>query len=337
MGCAQSRIENEEAVARCKERKILMKEAVAARNAFAAGHTGYAMALKNTGAALSDYGEGEAEVNDDQNRRSAFGAASEAAAIGATLPPPPPPEAAGMDSTLPPPPPPLPNFSPSPLKRAVSMPELSPVKMPGGLSIPEVIEEDEGDDDKDEQILRRNRGGAKEEEPTPPQTPAMNSFPPPPPDSKGLAWDYFFMVENMPRPMLNEEDEKNEDGGVEFQEMSNVRGDGGGVEPKTPQKTAEQEEEEPVKKGKQLTHANTAPLSEVRRGVVDPSINLLQILNDIDDHFLKASENAQDVTKMLEANRMHYHSNFADNGGNCFCSFLFSKKFLNASEKKLEI
>ncbi|CBI20923.3 unnamed protein product, partial [Vitis vinifera] len=46
-----------------------------------------------------------------------------------------------------------------------------------------------------------------------------------------------------------------------------------------------------------------------------PSINLMQILNVIDDHFLKASESAQEVTKMLEANRMHYHSNFADNGG----------------------
>lgn len=340
MGCAQSRIENEEAVARCKERKILMKEAVAARNAFAAGHTGYAMALKNTGAALSDYGEGESVINHDQSRRSALGAASEGAAIDATLPPPPPPESAAIDATLPPPPPPLPNFSPSPLKRAVSMPDLSPVKAPVGLSIPEVIEEDEGGGNE-EQLRRKNGGGARQEEATPPQTPAMNAFPLPHPDAKGMAWDYFFMVENMPEPMLNEEDEikgeKNEHEGEEFHEMGNVRGNGGeesgGVEPKTPQKTVE-EEEETVKKGKQLTHANTAPLPDVRRVVVDPSINLMQILNDIDDHFLKASESAQDVTRMLEANRMHYHSNFADNGGNCFCSLLFPKNFLNPFEKK---
>lgn len=311
MGCAQSRIENEETVSRCKDRKILMKDALAARNAFAAGHTGYAMALKNTGAALSDYGEGEAEHNShDQPRHSASGAVSEAAAA--------------MDGTLLPPPPPLPNFSPSPLKRAVSMPELSTVKMPVQLSIPEVIEEDEGDG-KDELMRRRNGGGAGGEEPTPPRTPAMNAVPPPPPDAKGMAWDYFFMVENMPGPILGEEDdikgEKNEHEGEVFHEMGNVGGDdgeeSGGVEPKTPQKTAKEEDEELVKKDNQLTHANTAPLPEVRNGVVGPSINLLQILNEIDDHFLKASESAQEVTKMLEANRMHYHSNFADHSGNC--------------------
>ncbi|KAJ0831733.1 putative nitrate regulatory gene2 protein [Helianthus annuus] len=59
MGCAQSKIENEEAVSRCKDRRNFMKEAVTARNAFASGHSGYAMALKNTGAALSDYAQGK--------------------------------------------------------------------------------------------------------------------------------------------------------------------------------------------------------------------------------------------------------------------------------------
>ncbi|KAE8676579.1 hypothetical protein F3Y22_tig00111584pilonHSYRG00214 [Hibiscus syriacus] len=53
MGCAQSRVDNGESVARCKDRKCLMKEAVVARNAFAAAHSGYAISLKNTGAALS--------------------------------------------------------------------------------------------------------------------------------------------------------------------------------------------------------------------------------------------------------------------------------------------
>ncbi|XP_020254093.1 uncharacterized protein LOC109831165 [Asparagus officinalis] len=42
---------------------------------------------------------------------------------------------------------------------------------------------------------------------------------------------------------------------------------------------------------------------------------LRRCLDDIDDHFLKASESAHEVSKMLEATRMHYHSNFADNRG----------------------
>ena len=59
MGCAQSRIENEEAVARCKERRQWMKAAVAARNAFAAAHSAYAFSLRDTGAALSEFAHGE--------------------------------------------------------------------------------------------------------------------------------------------------------------------------------------------------------------------------------------------------------------------------------------
>ena len=59
MGCGQSKIENEEAVSRCKDRKLYMKEAVSARNAFAAAHSSYATYLKNTDAALSDYAHGE--------------------------------------------------------------------------------------------------------------------------------------------------------------------------------------------------------------------------------------------------------------------------------------
>ena len=60
----------------------------------------------------------------------------------------------------------------------------------------------------------------RKEEPTPPLTTAMNAVPLPPPNAKGMSWDYFFMVENMARTMLTEEDEikgeKNEDEGEEL-------------------------------------------------------------------------------------------------------------------------
>ncbi|KAG6509964.1 hypothetical protein ZIOFF_027972 [Zingiber officinale] len=52
------------------------------------------------------------------------------------------------------------------------------------------------------------------------------------------------------------------------------------------------------------------------------SVNLIQILIELDDHFLKASETAQEVTKMLETTRLHYHSNFADNRGKRIADFL---------------
>nr|CAD1829618.1 unnamed protein product [Ananas comosus var. bracteatus] len=56
MGLQQSKnVDAVEAVALCRERKQFMGAAVAARNAFAAAHSAYAVALKSTGAALSDY------------------------------------------------------------------------------------------------------------------------------------------------------------------------------------------------------------------------------------------------------------------------------------------
>ncbi|KAF3446461.1 hypothetical protein FNV43_RR11640 [Rhamnella rubrinervis] len=324
MGCAQSRIDNEESVCRCKDRKILMKDAVTARNAFASGHSGYAVALKNTGAALSDYGHGETEETTELHHlQQPLDSASE--------PPPPPPPPPPIDNL--PPPPPLPNFSPSPinLKRATSMPEI-PMNLgkPGRVidSITITEEDEEEDHEVEGKGLRRSRGarngveemGSQVTPSSPPRTPETKLVPPMP-ESKGMAWDYFFMMDNMAGSSLSGEDESRGEndghGNMEFGEDQNVAAVGGnlddGVEPKTPEKVEEKPEDTPVK---QIEHSHTAP-PEFRRAVkVASSVSLMQVLNQIDDHFLKASECAQEVSKMLEATRLHYHSNFADNRGN---------------------
>ncbi|POO03906.1 hypothetical protein TorRG33x02_002100 [Trema orientale] len=324
MGCAQSRIENEESVSRCKERKILMKEAVVARNAFAAGHSGYAISLKNTGAALSDYAHGEAEepplqLQHHHPHQQALETTSE--------PPPPPPPP--IDN-LPPPPPPLPNFSPSPvLQRATSMPEIpTKLRKPGRQNHSVAIAEEEEDEEDEErsQVIhraRRPRKAAQEAAPSssssPPRTPEMMKAVPPMPESKGMAWDYFFNVEHMPGSSLGAEDENDENETMDFDEAENVGGGGGvgidKVEPKTPEKVEEKPEETEAAVPKPIEHSHTAPPDFRRVGKVGPSVSLIQILNRIDDHFLKASEGAQEVSKMLEATRLHYHSNFADNRG----------------------
>lgn len=326
MGCAQSRIENEESVSRCKERKILMKEAVVARNAFAAGHSGYAVALKNTGAALSDYAHGESEEAPELHQ-------SLEPASQPPRPPPPPP----IENL--PPPPPLPNFSPSPspqLKRAVTMPEI-PMQLrknPNSIAIVEEDEEEEEEEEHDE--LRRSRKvTAPEASPataatSSPRTPEMKSVPPMP-ESKGMAWDYFFMVDNIPESSLETEEEEearvenSEHEGVQFGEDEKI-----GVvevEPKTPEKVAPVAEDTEGKKKKKaeetvaaeavtIEHSHTTPADFRRVGkAMAASVSLVQVLNQIDDHFLKASEGAQEVSKMLEATRLHYHSNFADNRG----------------------
>ncbi|XP_065849849.1 protein ROLLING AND ERECT LEAF 2 [Euphorbia lathyris] len=345
MGCAQSKVDNEESVSRCKERKILMKEAVAARNAFAAAHSGFTVSLKNTGAALSDYAQGEVLESHHLQEPPPLQPISHP-------PPPPPPPPPSIESF--PPPPPLPNFSPSPIKRTLSMPEM-PLKLqrnPGeemnSSSIAE--EEDEDEDEEEHELNSRTRKGnannnknktlsgsrgpqvGSEEATTQPSPPSENHAVPPMPEVKNMSWDYFFTMDEMSGPSLEPEDESDRNhstfrnlanGGVQFGGIG-----GGEIEPKTPEKHVEnlapvveddEEAEEAVKKEKKhIEHSKTAPpdFRVVGKKVVSAqSINLTQVLSGIDDHFLKASESAQEVAKMLEATRLHYHSNFADNRG----------------------
>ncbi|XP_021279906.1 uncharacterized protein LOC110413435 [Herrania umbratica] len=59
MGCAASKLDNEETVRRCKDRRRLMKEAVHARHHLAAAHADYCRSLRFTGSALSSFAAGE--------------------------------------------------------------------------------------------------------------------------------------------------------------------------------------------------------------------------------------------------------------------------------------
>ncbi|KAK9267175.1 hypothetical protein L1049_009595 [Liquidambar formosana] len=92
MGCAASRIDREERVQICKERKRLMKKLVGFREEFADAQLAYLRSLKNTGVTLRQFTESDSlEL--------------ETTPFGMALPPSPPPP-------LPPSPPPPPPFSP---------------------------------------------------------------------------------------------------------------------------------------------------------------------------------------------------------------------------------
>ncbi|CAN6337700.1 unnamed protein product [Urochloa humidicola] len=383
MGCAQSRIENEEAVARCKERRQLMKAAVAARNAFAAAHSAYACSLRDTGAALSEFAHGEGVPPPPPPGEEAADAASAAAAaasggIGAAaagpsgapgadeiMPPPPP-----LDS-LPPPPPPLPDFSPSPAKihRSISMP-LPPsagTKNPAMLHADSIREEDEEAAEREEeeeddaqlddrrQRLRHRPPVPPPVSPPPPETPVTPQPPPPPPPpsselKSGVdTWDYFFSMDEGMASIAPDDDEIM----AEPEEEKYVPASPPRPPPSPPPPAAvplsEEFEEEPrtpemvappsslppkppknsskKKKGKgklKAAHQHTEsapPITLVGSGKAGkvapemPRVDLLRVLAEIDERFLKASESAGEVSKVLEANRMHYHSNFVDNRG----------------------
>ncbi|KAL0425748.1 UNVERIFIED_CONTAM: Nitrate regulatoryprotein [Sesamum radiatum] len=59
MGCTASKLDNEDTVRRCKERRRLMKEAVYARHHLAAAHSDYCRSLRITGSALVTFASGE--------------------------------------------------------------------------------------------------------------------------------------------------------------------------------------------------------------------------------------------------------------------------------------
>ncbi|KAK9078318.1 hypothetical protein SSX86_002375 [Deinandra increscens subsp. villosa] len=349
MGCTQSKIENEEIVNRCKERKTVMKESVSARNAFAAAHFSYAAALKNTGAALSDYAQGEVEFPDHRHP-SSVDAVSSSTTILPPAPPQPPYE------TLPPPPPP-------PLQRASTMPEFS-MSEPELSSHPDpIMEEGDEDNEIEERSLKhrsssRNSGGGgggsrsvskRESEkvdlppPSPPQpTPprpggnTLNRAAPPPPPPQGMSsWDYFFpSMENVAGSSLNEIDHENSNSRFEQREQiprkvmeeekhssmdhESVEGENDDeIDDVAPEVVEVEEPPPPPPKVVKKVRIPVPVPAEVRRssGKGGGLQNLLQIFTELDDCFLKASESANEVSKMLEANRLHYHSNFADNKG----------------------
>ncbi|CAD5320363.1 unnamed protein product [Arabidopsis thaliana] len=94
MGCAASRIDNEEKVLVCRQRKRLMKKLLGFRGEFADAQLAYLRALRNTGVTLRQFTESETL----ELENTSYG-------LSLPLPPSPPP-------TLPPSPPPPPPFSP---------------------------------------------------------------------------------------------------------------------------------------------------------------------------------------------------------------------------------
>ncbi|XP_047315003.1 nitrate regulatory gene2 protein-like [Impatiens glandulifera] len=111
MGCTASKLDNEDTVRRCKDRRRLMKDAVYARNHLAAAHSDYCRSLRITGSALTAFATGEPLSISDQTPAVLLRTPS-------SLSPPPPPPPPSQPRTFPspslhqspPPPPPPPHI-----------------------------------------------------------------------------------------------------------------------------------------------------------------------------------------------------------------------------------
>ncbi|PKA61146.1 hypothetical protein AXF42_Ash006042 [Apostasia shenzhenica] len=106
MGCAASRLDNEDTVRRCKERRRLMKEIVYSRHHLASAHADYLSALNLTGSALTRFAAGEPLSVSEQTPPVLLHHHHSAPSAVSSIPPPTP------QSSIPPPPQP-PLYSPS--------------------------------------------------------------------------------------------------------------------------------------------------------------------------------------------------------------------------------
>lgn len=331
MGCGSSKIELEETVTRCRDRKQFMKDAVAARNAFAAAHSSYGVSLKNTGAALSDYAQAEAQFT------------SHSDAVGPTSLPGAPVFMPPSSYAVPLPPPPLPFFTSSPLQRAVTMPEIA-IPATGldreGAILEEAEEEEEAENESVHSLKHRSRMGRGSVStvdgddlppPSPPRTPMENNHQRPPHPLHD--WDIFSMgnVTGHTLAGVDEDDDEDEEGLERdehehkvFEEEAHRRANGGGGGRGPGERRSGKEEATDVaERAAVYPPQPPAAAPKTAKRVTGPSLpegrkklTLQQIFSELDDYFLRASESAHEVSKMLEATRLHYHSNFADPKGN---------------------
>jgi hypothetical protein len=176
-----------------------------------------------------------------------------------------------------------------------------------------------------------------------PLTPASATPPPPMPEAQMATWDYFFGPTPTPPPTLEQQAEETWMDRRENESVPAVKAplmNPDVSEPAAPSQTALEKVKtinelaanlppsKPIIRKPPKTpgpptevhhqHAMSIGSVETRKGkILMVSASLLQIVAQLDDNFLRSSESAHEVSKKLEATRMHYHSNHADSRGKC--------------------
>ncbi|KAJ3708398.1 hypothetical protein LUZ61_012103 [Rhynchospora tenuis] len=256
MGCISSKIEDEEAVRRGKERKKLIKQLLTCRARLAAAHFGYLKSLRDTGSALRQFVEVESPVEPTNTPPRTI-----------TLPPSPPP--------LPPSPPPLPQFSPILNKYNRQLQENS----------------------------TRDNCSEIDSETESCVTPRP---PPPPPGVDWRLWEPFDAPGILNSPILlnnsniinysrkDWDDEDWEETNTDYEEEdkgSKFEGDVG----KEKVLGTELKEDNMSQASWHTKESDVAPLALCRN-----KKSLIEIVKEIDEHFLKAAAGGQDVVSFLE-------------------------------------
>ena len=323
MGCSNSKVDNEEPVRRCKDRRQLMKQLVRRRPELAAAHIAYLHALRNTGATLRDFAELESAL-------------SQQPPVGLAVPPsphppPPPPPEPSMTSSMPPsprPPPPLP-FSPIATVRKMEKmnDELPPPSLafsPPGIRIKKMEKRDDEllppplafspprirmrkMQNRDDELHGNDSMDEYDDDTDSCSTP----LPPPPPP--GVAWEDLdpYNSLNFPSPFADRNDKEvgsqvtmDDDPWVETnlefdgEEDESVLGNDDSVVNKVQMNPA---------KSRVLGDDNSSMVSWVTKDPDSTEVpwrnkkSLIQIVKEIDEYFLKAAASGSDVVILLDS------------------------------------
>lgn len=185
MGCTASKVEQEDTVRRCKERRRHMKDAVAARQLLASAHADYLRSLRVTAAALSRFAQGHPSLAVSHHTAPVLLSAAApppAPGVAHALPTPAPSTAAS--SSLPPPTPlaqhPPPPPPPQP-QAAAAHPAPVRAPRPRRLRVPHIL--------SDSSVASPAQSSFRKQPPvgTPSSSSAWeweNFYPPSPPDSE---------------------------------------------------------------------------------------------------------------------------------------------------------
>ncbi|KAL6641465.1 hypothetical protein ACP70R_019646 [Stipagrostis hirtigluma subsp. patula] len=186
MGCAASKVEHEDTVRRCKERRRHMKDAVAARQLLASAHADYLRSLLVTAAALSRFAQGHPSLAVSHHTAPVLLSTAAPPPATAALPTPAP--STGGSSSLPPPtplsqhphaPPPPPPVAAAQVAPAQPAPVRAP--RPRRLRVPHILSDSSVASPAQPSFRRQPPVG------TPSSSSAWdweNFYPPSPPDSE---------------------------------------------------------------------------------------------------------------------------------------------------------
>lgn len=298
MGCVYSSIDNEEKVVRCKERKKLMRQVVSSRHEFAVSQMAYLQALRNAGATLRQFAELESV---ELQKTSPY---PHLRHYRVTLPPSPPP--------FPPPPPPPPPLS------------LTPSPSYGSATFPTSIPVNRASTDvriSNAQPSSPPKNSTSEQQWNTPHDSDTETPTPPPPPPQGSAWDFWdpFCASSPARisdrraPHTSENELKKQQQ-QQQQQQQQLK-----IEEEQWDETVTEFDDDQETENSRLTDKSPGRETDDNSSMVswytkDTDLamvisrkhkNLGEIVGQLDEYFLKASEGGKEVSEFLDASKAY--------------------------------